>query len=846
MLLCLALLGAGLQAADGEFRPKLLEVRLDHGAVPAGSRLAVTWVWQNTGSAADAGDQRVFVHVRRAGEDETAPDGVRLGGDHMPGVPTRRWTAGRVVRYGSAIDLPRNMPPGEYLLLFGLYDVDSGQRRAVDGPPDHDGSKRYLAARFTVLPAGAAAGAQLVNTISPVPPPAAAPPAPRPARTAQVGTGDLVLTVDAEQPRLVSWRLAGHELAGDPELLAPTVRVIDVGSGRPRIAEKVVWTARPGQSAYTWHGAVSCAGQPAVEFDLTCTVERRAAVLELAKVVERPGWELASVGLDRVVACGPDGRLALPWNAGRLVDPSRSDAAERVLGMDWVTQALAGVVHGGPLAASLRVPAVDDQLVASTDPGWGALGAILQWRAPARPPVPSLRLTSRPRVVLHFDAVNGRAADWTDGARLLRADVTAKPPPAYRDAVIYKIFCDSPGSGNYTSFAQAADLVRRVSALTDGGPQVAYLVGWQHQGHDTGYPDVFTVNERLGGMAGLRAAIADAAAHNAVLSFHDNYDDAYQTSPAWEPTLIAREVNGELQKGGVWAGGQSYLMSFGPTAAKRAVARVERTLATYPIRSSYHIDVLSAVPRRLDFNAGQPSGGELSLAGKVAIVRAFNQHGVDVTSEGFCDPFVGVLGHTWHLMRGREPLFTAEERIPFTPFVYHGHATWGGGIGGDPALLDALILGATFSADFTRGTPLEQILDATYLVHQPFRLLRLREASGYRAEGTTRRMDYGRDSFVEVDDAANRYQVVVDGRLVARDYAVFVPSAGSQGYLAYARSAGRLTWPAPPGCRDGQVLEAVELTAEGPGAKSTVTVQRGQVELELKARVPVLVRTAGK
>lgn len=103
-------------------------------------------------------------------------------------------------------------------------------------------------------------------------------------------------------------------------------------------------------------------------------------------------------------------------------------------------------------------------------------------------------------------------------------------------------------------------------------------------------------------------------------------------------------------------------------------------------------------------------------------------------------------------------------------------------------------------------------------------------------------MSYGPATFVEVDDAASRYQVVVDGRLVARDFACCVPGRQAGTLLAYARAAGTRSWPAPVDCPDGTRLTAVELTADGPGATSTLVTDGGQVTLTLKAGVPVLVR----
>ncbi len=90
-------------------------------------------------------------------------------------------------------------------------------------------------------------------------------------------------------------------------------------------------------------------------------------------------------------------------------------------------------------------------------------------------------------------------------------------------------------------------------------------------------------------------------------SYHDNFDDAYRDSPRWDESLIARDSQGGLQQGGVWAGGQSYIIAF--------------------------------------------------------------------QSEGLTAPFVGVIGHSWHLWRNNDPVFKGEESIPFIPMIYHGGPT---------------------------------------------------------------------------------------------------------------------------------------------------------------------------
>ena len=90
--------------------------------------LRVTLYWQVL--AQPQQDYTVFVHL-------TAPDGfVKAQHDQQPfdGLwPTSRWTAGDVLADRYEIVLDENVQPGEYLLLAGLYEAQTGQRLPLIG-----------------------------------------------------------------------------------------------------------------------------------------------------------------------------------------------------------------------------------------------------------------------------------------------------------------------------------------------------------------------------------------------------------------------------------------------------------------------------------------------------------------------------------------------------------------------------------------------------------------------------------------------------------------------------------------------------------------------------------------
>jgi hypothetical protein len=373
--------------------------------------------------------------------------------------------------------------------------------------------------------------------------------------------------------------------------------------------------------------------------------------------------------------------------------------------------------------------------------------------------------------------------------------------------------------------------------------QVVYLVGWQYRGHDTGYPATDQINPRLGGIDGLRRLAAEAAQYNAVVSYHDNFDDAYRECPAWDESLIARNDRGELCKGGVWAGGQSYILAFKKYAEKAGLARVRRTVGQMPVRDSYHIDVLSAVPMRRDYNRLAPESTHDSLEGKFAIIREFNRLGIDVTSEGFTAPFVGVIGHGWHFWRRDDTVFAGEESIPFVAMVYHGGpTTYGRGGPRTPSFCqDSALCGASYSTDWNKHTDAHAMAEPLYLIVAPWTYLRDRKMQDYQRQGDRCRVVYAADTFVEVNTSSGQWKVVVDGTtVVENDLAVVRRNNLVAIYARTARHAAIKL----PAAWIGRQLQATN-ACTGASAAVRVDAAQGTLALDLPAGEPVLVRPQG-
>ena len=835
------------------FLPQLVSFELSSDQVTPGSALSASFEFANRGDAPAATEYTVFVHIRNAAGPglDAAP---AAGADFWPATPTFVWMPGGLVAETERpIRLPDDFAPGQYNLLLGLYEPGTGRRIALDNRELSTPDGRYLLGQFTVLPAGqqpeGKALEMRVRDATGLRPNDELLGPEEPGDAILLDSAEARVVLSARRPVVLGYRLPdGSELAGD--LSGYPVRV---AFGRTdEDGERVLCLRRGadfvvarGANAARYSVSVVDESRVAVSFDVVFRLTGTTLRVGIENVAEQPGYLLYDVWLPQVVAArGPQGQLALPTQAGRLVPLDRARPGQHSIAMNWFEGDLCGAVAGDSCAAAVRTSDWDNLLDASVAPRSGQMTAGFAprfvLRARASKTAARILLARAPSMEVLLVGTGHSRASWIDAAKRLRRDVVGSPNPVYRDCVIYKIFCDSPGAEDFTTFDEALELIRRVHRLAPWLRQVVYLVGWQYEGHDTGYPATDRINERLGGMEGLRRLSAEARKLNAIVSYHDNFDDAYPSSPQWNESLIARGTRGGLQKGGIWAGGQSYILALGKYAEQAAPQRVKRTLQQMPVSDSYHIDVLSAVPVRRDHNPEAPESTRDSLEAKCAIIRLFNEAGVDVTSEGFSAPFVGVIGHSWHFWQRPDTVIPGDEPIPFLPMIYHGGpTTYGHGGGGATYPQETALLGATYSADWTKTTDPHLMAEMIYLVAVPWTYLREQRIESYGCVGAVKRLTYDDGGFVEVDQESGKWRVVVGDETIVRDDVATVRRPGLLALLS--KAGGRVSADLPADLR-GKPLQA-QNAVTGESMACEVTAE-GEVTVELAAREPCLIVAA--
>lgn len=830
--LLVALIGAlpsPCDAEQGAFKPAIAAIHLDRTEIWPGGTIWTTYTFTNLGESPSTGQLTILVHPRLAGEPEEKRR--MFGADFQPTIPTTLWRTHAAISESRPICIPQDTPEGEYQLLIGLYSEEGG-RLPLANTGLGERETRYEVARLKVTktPLRPVPFDRRFLSIRDAPPPAAAT---GPETT--ISNERLAVRLDALAPivRSIRHSSTGEEFLGSPHAIPPEIVICDKKSGwayRSSLDADVgaKWeTDRKADNA-TYKGVLDVDGRRAASLEMSFRLAEDSLVVKLDNVQEAEGFDVVEAFFRQMVSVpeAQGGTLLIPADCGREIPAKDALSTAREFGLGWFDTFLCAAVYRdqGKALALVRPAGIEDHILAWVAPphrGLGksaSLGIRLVRRLRATPKAAQFVAQESPEVAVRFvgDLDGDGRADWVDAAKCMRKAFTFKPNPLYLQSTVFKIGCQSrPWQKEVTTFSDALSLVRRIRNLTDGLPQVAYLVGWQHNGHDTGYPDVSVVNPRLGTHADLMRLMEEAAKLDSIVSFHDNYDDAYMDSPQWDPATIAIDTNGELMKGGAWADGtrQSYIISQAKYLPK-AIERTRFVVNQYHIKRTYHIDVLSSVPIRHDFDPKSPHGAQEDLDAKLAIMKEFNRLGVDVTSESVTEPFVGPATRIRHIPRGPVIWVPGERRVPFVPFIIHGHIVYGGGQAGVGGAREALLYGQTYSADFSKRTPDPTILGLIYLLDLPVKALGVMEMARYERDGAVARVRYDDRTFVEADEAKDRYRVVVAGQTIAEDYASFVEVKPGR-VLAYRKEKGTLSFELPPSLRGGPVA-VVPLTPGGP------------------------------
>lgn len=230
--------------------------------------------------------------------------------------------------------------------------------------------------------------------------------------------------------------------------------------------------------------------------------------------------------------------------------------------------------------------------------------------------------------------------------------------------------------------------------------------GWIHRGYDNQHPDILPPAPECGGEAAFRDACRRILQLGYLLSPHDNYQDMYRDAPSWDERWLNKNPDGSPTKGGVWAGGQAWIVC--SRMALELAARPQNLPAVRNLSgaNAYFIDTTFAAGLYECHDPQHPLTREDDLRWKQALSDyARNLFGSFGSEDGrewavpHADYFEGLAGVGGHPLHNRDLLTRLNaEPVPLFELVYRECIQIYGKYGYDPAraadyVLHHLLLG---------------------------------------------------------------------------------------------------------------------------------------------------------
>jgi hypothetical protein len=502
------------------------------------------------------------------------------------------------------------------------------------------------------------------------------------------------VTLDAAFPRVLAYRVSGHpDLGGAIPSERPVIELNGAAYTPPELRIRQI--AEGSRASY-----VIDAPALNLELEFVFHLEGDELGFDLVRVLERGQFRLRTLHFPRhFLVRMPAGRPGasmyrgeyqrrqwkeLSYRGGYGQDTARfatiaeEDGERDPASVNWAAAYATGICV--TIANNIAYWKLSTQLLGFD----GRATDFALWNGPyyyrlgdQRQPM----LTSRVAILVR-DANQDGKVDWMEAA-LWHRQSFPKPNPIYAGPTyIYKIINawgpPPPRNQPVTSFEECLTIIRSIAELTGGLPQIVFLVGWQYEGHDSGYPSLDRVNPDAGGREKLLWLAREAKKYNAVISYHINLDDAYREYPGWDPKVLCLGRDGQPYPWIFYKGPGVNLQAYHISHAKEVetgyfARRAQAFLDTAPVEKALHLDTFRY--SNISFGPGESIGmNEELVLGCREIFKWFAARGIDVSSEGPYDGFYGTL--SWFLHR-------QAIHDPFHLMMMHGKA-YGGGKPAEP------------------------------------------------------------------------------------------------------------------------------------------------------------------
>ncbi len=197
------------------------------------------------------------------------------------------------------------------------------------------------------------------------------------------------------------------------------------------------------------------------------------------------------------------------------------------------------------------------------------------------------------------------------------------------------------------------------------------LVGWNKSGHDGRWPQIFPVEEKLGGEERLRHLIAYAQNNGYQIVCHTNSTDGYSIADTFSEDIVAKRKDGTPVMDTInWSGGRTHKLC--PAKALELAKAELPKVKDLGFAGLHYIDVMTVVPPAWCYDKNHPVNSKQTVEIYNEIMQLSRDLFGGFASEGCFDFAAGLLDYGLYVSWPATEDALCDKTVPLWQIVYHG------------------------------------------------------------------------------------------------------------------------------------------------------------------------------
>ena len=220
------------------------------------------------------------------------------------------------------------------------------------------------------------------------------------------------------------------------------------------------------------------------------------------------------------------------------------------------------------------------------------------------------------------------------------------------------------------TFDRVCDLVDEMKEQGIDKAQIC-LVGWNKSGHDGRWPQIFPVEDKLGGEKALKHLISYAQKNGYQIVCHTNSTECYSIADTFSEDIVVKNEDGTLRVNDLaWSGGRAYDLC--PVKALEYTKEYLPKVKELGFDGLHYIDVMTVVPLRWCHDKKHPVNPKETLEIYSEIMNSCHEQFGGFASEGCFDFAAKYLDYGLYVSWPAVDDVMADKVIPFWQIAYHG------------------------------------------------------------------------------------------------------------------------------------------------------------------------------